>query len=291
MKIVYIAGDGRSGSTLLESILTNADNTVGIGEGYRFWKRYYEGDTQCGCSKMITECELWPYVHHELVSKIEGYDASDFWRRIQFLLQFKNARRIPQVLKEEDWQPFAETVKLFYQSIADRSQKEVLIDSSKSIGWLQVLLALDFCEVTVLHLERKLPAVANSWKKKVKLPEYPTKNVYMPVKGNWEITKNWLKIKYFMRRFRHQTSYTFIPYESFIYQPEAWKDPLELWCGSKIDLEKLTIPFNHAIGGNPMRSNTNGALKIRKEAPSLNELSGVEKIYFKFVYSFAKLFL
>ena len=40
MKIIYIAGDGRSGSTLLDSVLNNAEDSLSIGEFSRFWTRY-----------------------------------------------------------------------------------------------------------------------------------------------------------------------------------------------------------------------------------------------------------
>ncbi|MDC8004594.1 hypothetical protein POV27_11085 [Aureisphaera galaxeae] len=280
MKIIYIAGDGRSGSTLLENVLANADGTIGIGECYRFWRRYYEGDSLCGCGDIIVSCPLWSHVHNTLTSEIEDYDPSDFWNKIQYLLKYKNAGKAKEILAQPDWSSFVKGVKLFYQCIADKTGKKILIDSSKSIGWLNILITLNFCEVTILHLERSLPEVANSWKKKVRLPEYTDKTVYMPIKSDWVIAKNWLKIKYFMRRFKSLPGYTFVSYHSFVSDPNAWLAKMEEWTGATLKLNSLDVHFNHAIGGNPMRSNTKGNLRIENRKASLDHLNFFNRIFF-----------
>jgi hypothetical protein len=52
-KLIYIAGDGRSGSTLLDSVFNNLDHSISIGEFSRFWTRYLEGDSKFGCGENI----------------------------------------------------------------------------------------------------------------------------------------------------------------------------------------------------------------------------------------------
>jgi hypothetical protein len=71
MKIVYIMGDGRSGSTLLDSILNNSDYSISIGEFSRFWTRYLEGKSKCGCGENIKFCCLWAQIIEELDSKFD----------------------------------------------------------------------------------------------------------------------------------------------------------------------------------------------------------------------------
>jgi|AntDeeMinimDraft_4_1070355.scaffolds.fasta_scaffold02973_4 hypothetical protein len=40
IKIIYIAGDGRFGSTILDAVLANTENSLSNGECNRFWQRF-----------------------------------------------------------------------------------------------------------------------------------------------------------------------------------------------------------------------------------------------------------
>ena len=184
MKIIYIAGDGRSGSTLLDAALSNTPDSISIGEGYRFWQRFYEADTLCGCSEKIEVCPMWSSIDKKLSEEIHTYNPIEMWEKITFLLKFKNVKRAGEIIQGEEWQDFKKAVRLFYQQISELTGKSIIVDSSKSIGWLYLLTALEFKSLKVIHLERNLQAVANSWKKKVTLPEYYDSEVFMPIKNN-----------------------------------------------------------------------------------------------------------
>jgi hypothetical protein len=68
IKVIYIISDRRSGSTLLENILSKSAETVSIGElamlkGHiakdgpgELW------DWNCSCGKPIMQCEFWSKV-------------------------------------------------------------------------------------------------------------------------------------------------------------------------------------------------------------------------------------
>ena len=106
-----------------------------------------------------------------------------------------NFKKIPRLLQTKEWQYFAEIVIYFYNQIAKTSQSNIIIDSSKSIGWCYFLQNTGAFDLRIIHLERNLASVSNSWKKKMILPEYYDKDVFMPQKTNKVILKSWIKIK------------------------------------------------------------------------------------------------
>jgi len=277
MKVIYILGDGRSGSTLLDAVLSNTENSISIGEGYRFWRRFYEADTLCSCNEPIDACVLWSGVHAELQKEIPNYNPADTWDRIQFLLKFKNVKRISEIIKGEDWQHFNATVKHFYNSIVEISAKNIIIDSSKSVGWLYLLHALNIQELKVIHLERNLQAVANSWKKQITLPEYFDKEVFMPTRSTMRSLKTWLKVKFLAKSIKKKTDSIFLTYENFIKNPERTFITIETFASVSLPTNHLKYMVGHSIGGNPMRSKGSGTITIQKNKEKFTNLNLIER--------------
>jgi hypothetical protein len=58
----YIAGPGRSGSTLLDITLGQADGFVSVGELRNIWARGFGEDWPCGCGLPVRRCPFWSAV-------------------------------------------------------------------------------------------------------------------------------------------------------------------------------------------------------------------------------------
>ena len=98
--IIYIAGYGRSGSTLLDSILSNVPQVEGLGEVSNLFDSIQQGDS-CSCGSLLHQCSHWQDAYTVLESmdlveiqkahrKVEGlgiYTSNDkrlyrsFWER------------------------------------------------------------------------------------------------------------------------------------------------------------------------------------------------------------------
>lgn len=289
IKIIYIAGDGRSGSTLLDSVLSNIEGSLSVGECHRFWVRYTENESRCGCNKNIGECELWHEVDTRLKAKFPDYNAAEFGRQVQQIQYYKNFKKIPALLASEAWANFREVVQTFYEIISEISEKKIIIDSSKSMPWAYVLQHLGVFDVRIIHLERKLTAVANSWKKTIQLPEYTEKEVFMPKKGNWLILKTWLKIKKMAGTLKIADNFMFVRYEQLCLEPEKELRPIASFVGEPMDIDDLKAKPNHAIGGNPMR-NSLDTLEIRNATSTYRHLTIFEKLFFNAFGGLAKTF-
>jgi len=288
IQIVYIMGDGRSGSTLLDSVLSNANHSISIGECHRFWLRFYEAKSNCGCGEPIAICPLWKQVGKKIAEQHPSYDVSQFLKQVRQIQLYQNYKHIPELLQQDEWQLFKEVVKTFYTAISEITAKQVLIDSSKSVAWAYLLQELNFADVRVIHLERSLTAVANSWKKEVSLPEYVDSKVMMPIKSNLVIVKSWLKIKLMAKRVQKNGSYYFLSYESFCKQPNNYIDELSQFLELDLNKAELRSQPNHAIGGNPMRAGLTADIQINEPATKFKLLSRIERSIFGFIYILSK---
>ena len=287
IKIIFIAGDGRSGSTLLESILSNGNDSISVGECHRFWKRFVENSSQCGCGMPINDCEFWGAVHRKLTDEFPDYDPVTFQKEVQDFQRYKNFKQLPSLLDSERWKRFSEIISAFYRAIARFSEKNTIIDSSKSIPWARLLQLNDEFDVRVIHLERQLSQVANSWKKRILLPEYPNSEVYMPIKSNALILKSWLKVKLMARSLPKGGPYLFLRYEKLPKNPEQSIKRIVKFTEIDLDIDHLTYQHNHAVGGNPMRHGVQGTIEFITESTANHNLSYLERIGFSVVHKLA----
>ena len=60
--VLYIAGTGRSGSTVLANILGEVDGVFAAGEVRYLWQRGLKEDRLCGCGLPVRECPVWSKV-------------------------------------------------------------------------------------------------------------------------------------------------------------------------------------------------------------------------------------
>jgi hypothetical protein len=58
IKVIYMAGSGRSGSTLLEQILNQVESFRAVGELRHLWRADYETDL-CGYGVTLSACPFW----------------------------------------------------------------------------------------------------------------------------------------------------------------------------------------------------------------------------------------
>ena len=60
--VLYIAGWGRSGSTLLERLLAEVDGVTLLGEVVHLWERGVREDELCACGTAFSGCPFWSEV-------------------------------------------------------------------------------------------------------------------------------------------------------------------------------------------------------------------------------------
>ena len=76
--VLFIAGPGRSGSTLLDLLLGQIDGFCSTGEMRYIWERGFAQNQLCGCGKPFRECEFWTQVVKEAFGGFENVDYVRF---------------------------------------------------------------------------------------------------------------------------------------------------------------------------------------------------------------------
>jgi len=81
VKVIYIAGSTRSGSTLLGSILGQVEGVFFAGEVYRIWHPRDRTAGLCSCGKKEEECEVWSAIFKDAFGDINKHRKSALYER------------------------------------------------------------------------------------------------------------------------------------------------------------------------------------------------------------------
>ncbi len=294
IKVLYIGGSGRSGSTLLERLINELNGFFGVGEVCFFVERGLENNELCSCGKRFKECEFWNQVSTRVFDNI----------RLN-LTEILNARRgceriryIPQLLFPAlRTKPFKKNLSIYttflrnlYKTISDVSQSNIIIDSSKLPLYAFVLNTISEIELYVVHLIRDSRAVAFSWQKKKRRYEIPDNEVFMPIYPIRYSAKEWNKINMMFaltKNIFHR--YILVKYEDFTKDPYSTLKNICYRLGvykedNLLFLKKDNVAFTkefHSLSGNPIRFQNN-EIKIALDNNWQREMS----LYQKYLVSF-----
>lgn len=163
--IVYIAGSGRSGSTLLERTLGALPGYANVGELLDLPRRVAPGDELCGCGAAFSQCLFWSAVGESLP---RGWDPEWLFKVHGLQTRVARQRHLPRLLVGtvsgqfgRDLTAYADALGSIYSSVASVSGADVVVDASK---WPSLALALHRggLDVRVIHLVRDVRGVAQS---------------------------------------------------------------------------------------------------------------------------------
>ncbi len=265
VRLVYIGGEGRSGSTVLEKALAAHPDVVAVGELKYLWKWGILRNELCACGNPVPKCEFWSAVGRRLfgpdgfesdeaVAILSDYETVSTNRRmfaayLQPVLPYSRRRlqRVRAFLTE------------LYAAIAAEAGVSVVVDASKHPMHLGIVCGAPDLDLTVIQLVRDPCGVANSWSKKVALPHDPTGQRTMGPHPVAIVVPRWSLMNIAVQYVRYRFKGPLIRYEDFCRQPRqtiaeileaADLDP-ELTPDTGTDAIALTA--GHGIAGNPAR--------------------------------------
>ena len=269
VNVLFIAGLGRSGSTLVDRALGEAPGCVSVGELVRLWQRGGVENTTCGCGEQFRSCEFWGPVGDKAYG---GWDRLDAARLLRLQRQVDRTRFIPLMATgwgrryQERRREYAGYLVRLYRAIAAVAGADVIVDSSKDLSTTFLLRTVEELDLRVVHLVRDSRAVAYSWTKQVaKGGSGGEMDRYSPVTvaarymfANLALHASRL-LGLRIRRWR---------YEDFVDHPATTTEQMAGFGGlatPRIDhivVRRLAVGAHHSVGGNPMRFNQ-GAITIR----------------------------
>jgi len=166
VKVVYILGTGRSGSTVLDTVLGNHSQMESLGELHRLPRNGWINCEFCSCGTRVTECDFWNAVRTEWEGLNIDYSLERYLRAQESYLRF---RYLPKLLlrhaiSSEDFKAFVKATENLYLAIAKTNGSSVLVDSSKSPAFALTLCSAEQLDLRVIHLTRDARGVAYSQK-------------------------------------------------------------------------------------------------------------------------------
>lgn len=140
VKVVFILGFPRSGSTLLGNILGQVDGWFFTGELRELWRRSVTARARCGCGKLTASCPVWsevralaaghtePSVLDEAAERI----VADQRRALRWAgARYALARERPAIGRSAAGDAYLRALSTMYRSIAVATGSRVVVDSSK----------------------------------------------------------------------------------------------------------------------------------------------------------------
>jgi hypothetical protein len=278
IKVVFIVGFTRSGSTLLEHLLSIAPGTVAVGEMAYLWDPEVRNTSYCGCGMKLDCCSFWRKIlaaqHFE---EDRSPETPQFWRFFEDLIYKKRKADDPQ------YRRFLNQIESTYAAISNQTQGSVIIDSSKRPIFALAAARLPDVRLTTIHLVRDSRGCVFSWINRKARTELGEK-AFMPRLPARRAAKRWIGSNLQanilrMRRGQH----IFLRYEDLVAQPAVEVNKILRQIGrSQISPDQDGIfhaPLSHGIWGNPDRwSSDMHAIKVTKDQRWLTELSRVDFI-------------
>lgn len=228
--VLYIIGSGRSGSTLLGNVLGTQPDFVNVGEIYnlrQFFDSVEQHDRYCSCGAKLNECPYWKAVIAH---------AS---------IQAGTTRLDPKL---GDTATLIDHNHALLSAIRDVSGKRIIIDSSKRLTRLNMLMSSPKFRVTVLHLVRDGRAFAYSAMTSSIKRNLPHTRYFFRRLLKWQ-NKN-IAIRILLG---HRENYHLIRYEELVSNPVPMLDSITGWYGLSFDhfhLEKTAAALVHEFSGN-----------------------------------------
>jgi hypothetical protein len=274
LKVLYVTGFGRSGTTILDNILGQLDGVFAAGELHYIWDRSLEQNRLCACGEAFSACPVWQRV---MASLGAGYEP-DTARLVQLRESLNPRRSIWARLRGSSLAASSEVVEYaaamerLYRGVADATDSRVVVDSSKSPALGHLLDLMPGIDPYVVHLVRDPRAVAFSWLKRKVYDPSGDKPMYMSQHPPARSAKLWLvwNLTAEMIWARRPGRYLRLRYEDFTDRP---RETLEKVVRLILD-EVPPLPFvsdfevnltrSHSMAGNPSRFET-GTVAIRRD--------------------------
>lgn len=265
--IIYIAGSGRSGSTVLERVLGEMRGFVNVGELIDLSRRPAQHGERCGCGRVFADCPFWTGVGKRAFG---GWETGCLAAARGLQARVARQRHIPRLLAmkaaghglREDVAAYGAWYASLYRAIATEAGATCVVDASK---WPVQALALARAgiDIRVIHLVRDVRGVAHSLsKQRVARPHALTETDFMWRSTPAGAAARWVACQAQAELLRHcGIPFAHVRYEDFVHQPrhtvemalarlDMSPDVSRLAC---IDEGRIVLGRSHGLAGNPSR--------------------------------------
>lgn len=275
LRILYVAGVPRTGSTVLGELLGSIPGVIFVGELNFFWRRFARAEV-CSCGQPLPDCSFWSMVVREAYGGMADGQAG----RLAELERHVLRRQFALTLAPAAWpvpgtsragQMLAERA-LLYRAIGRLTGGSWIVDGGKEPIFGALLARADAGAVATVHLVRDPRGVAYSWQKMIPSDSEPGN---MPRKAAAKTAVDWvlqnLLVQLGLQRL--STVYVRVRYEDLVSRPEHVLDQISLATGlantATATAHHVASPVaggRHLVAGNPgVRRAAASGLQLRPD--------------------------
>jgi len=243
VKLIYLLGAGRSGTTVMASLLNAHSDIQTAGEMHQFLEHLAE-NKKCSCGEYLNFCQTWSKVLSDLQLDLDSIDSE-----MDIVLRAEQHRNILQLMfAKKSNEKYLNSQEKIFESVSNTCKNKYVLDSSKYIARYLLLKQSSKISIKGLYIVRDVRGVINSFNKKVQTPRRPISTILY-----------YLLINFFAQIICwYDSDVIKVRYEDFVKKPniELQRIYNHIFKEGKIKAELPEVfDVPHIIGGNRLKSN------------------------------------
>jgi len=266
VRVLFIGGLGRSGSTLLDRMLGQLDGVWSLGELVHIWQRGLKENNLCGCGRRFRDCHFWRRVGEEAFG---GWKAVDVDEVLALKQAVDRNRCVPLMCLPALWPPYRAKLRRYldlldrlYRAVRQVAGAPLLVDASKHASHAFLLRGMPGLDLRLVHLVRDSRGVAFSWGKLMRRLEVVDAEALMATTTPLRMSARYLAYNSLFHLLRGLGVPTLLlRYESLVRRPAAELHRVLGHAGRPAADGELgfvgdgwvELGTSHALAGNPMR--------------------------------------
>jgi hypothetical protein len=266
-KVLYLIGSGRSGSTLLGTVLNNYPNIASGGELHYLVEHGWLKNLYCSCGKKGKDCNFWNQVFREWKANLDTVNLEQYCelqelfevpRDVSCWLRLLWERKNPSPA----FRTYTELTQQLFKAIQKVSGKSIILDPSKNPARGFALSLMPELELNFIHWIRDARGVAFSLQKEFEKNEGSGIDRDYMAQSVWRSALFWniinLQAEWVITQ-KDKNKSIRVLYEEFLANPTLILDKIGALVGT--DLSQLAadvnagkiMPVEHNIAGNRLR--------------------------------------
>jgi len=274
-RVLFIAGWGRSGSTLLDRMLGQVPGVFSAGELRDIWQRGVLQDRLCGCGAPFRECDVWRKVGEVAFG---GWDELDVAQAQALRAKLDRPWATPWLvgsrvspISDDEVARYVALLARLYAAIVEVTGARVIVDSSKIATFAMLVRQVPDVELRTVHLVRDPRGVVHSWRKQVIREDGGGRDAMVRY-GVVGASARYLAYNGLAHGLRLAGPYRFLRYEDLLAAPRDTVARILGFAGIATPGDTLgflrdnevALEPNHTVDGNPMRLE-HGPVQLRRD--------------------------
>jgi Sulfotransferase family len=287
VKVLFILGRGRSGSTVLDNLLGELDGFLSTGELHNVWKRGLVLGRSCGCGRPLPRCDMWSAVLAHGFGDLE--DGLDPRQVVEWQSEVVDPSRMRRLLRAEPttmcgWRAlerYVATSARLYAGLREVTGARVIVDSSKRPTYGALLRLIPGIDPYFVHLVRDPRAVAFSRGRHKMNDDREMRRQSVPVTAVTWARRN--RAARAVCAMHPPERSMLLRYEDFVRMPADSIREIATFVGEGVEGLSLSdegtarLGANHTASGNPSRF-SHGIIEIRLDDEWLTRQKVVDRL-------------